>query len=184
LKDAPPQFWKAQLIGVHTLWHPTQIEYLDLEMGKKLRSNVYEATLDGTMVVVKFARFSSEISYLEEETVAYHWIEGHKVGPKFLGHLTEEGRVIGFVMEQIVGHRAGPDDLELCRSALKRLHDLGIKHGDVNRHNFIINRGETVIVDFQSAVKCRDYTALQDELAKLSEELEDESGKGGRVVLH
>lgn len=34
---------------------------------------------------------------------------------------------------------AGPQDLELCQTVLSELHGLGIKHGDVNKHNFLIH---------------------------------------------
>lgn len=67
-------------------------------VGEKLRTGVYEVTCPrfDTFVVAKFARFEWEIQYLENETVAYEWIDGRKIGPRFLGHLTEGDRVIGF----------------------------------------------------------------------------------------
>lgn len=62
---------------------------------------------------------------MENETTAYQWVSGHNIGPQFLGHLTEDGRVIGFLMEHIPNARhAGPQDLEICREVLSRLHDL------------------------------------------------------------
>ena len=87
-------------------------------------------------VVVKFARFPFEIPYLDSKTSAYQWIQSHQIGPQFLGHLTEEGRVIGFVMKRITGHRhATMEDLALRQKTLSKLH-LSIKHGDINKHNF------------------------------------------------
>ena len=65
-------------------------------------------------IVVKFARFPFEIPYLDSETSAYQLIQNHQISPKFLGHLTEEGRVIGFVMELITNCRhATTEDLAL-----------------------------------------------------------------------
>ncbi|KAB8277879.1 hypothetical protein BDV30DRAFT_204453 [Aspergillus minisclerotigenes] len=65
-----------------------------------------------TPVIAKFARFAWEIQYIEDETTAYQWINGHDIGPRFLGHLTEHGRVIGFLMEGITNARhAGLQDL-------------------------------------------------------------------------
>lgn len=104
-------------------------------MGGKLRSNVYEATCSRfeSTVVVKFARFDYEIWQLDAETTANEWIDSHGIGPKFLGHLTEEGRVIGFIVERITEFRdATPDDLTLCQQTLSKIHDLGIKHVDIN----------------------------------------------------
>lgn len=31
---------------------------------------------------------------------------------------------------------AGPGDLAACQGVLKKLHALGVKHGDINKHNF------------------------------------------------
>jgi hypothetical protein len=49
----------TSLPGVTSRWHPTRIDHLDLQYGKKLRSNVYVATSDqfASAVVAKFARF-------------------------------------------------------------------------------------------------------------------------------
>ncbi|BDD61734.1 hypothetical protein MAP00_006762 [Monascus purpureus] len=79
-----------------------------------------------TAVVAKFARFYWEIQYLENETTAYQWIDGHDIGPRFLGHLVEDGRVIGVLIERVRNARhAGIEDLEVCQKALSRLHSWG-----------------------------------------------------------
>lgn len=41
------------------IWHATRVDYLELAMGKKLRSSVYKATSArfNSTIVVKFARF-------------------------------------------------------------------------------------------------------------------------------
>ncbi len=100
-------------------------------MGDKLRFNVYEASTPqfDQPIVVKFAQFPFEIPYLDSETSAYQWIQNHQIGPRFLGHLTEEGRVIGFAMERIT---STPEDLALCQQTLSKSHRLGIKHGDAD----------------------------------------------------
>ena len=75
----------------------------------------------------------------EIETSIYQQINGSNIGPKLLGHLMEGrgGRVIGFAVKWVPGARAaGPGDLEGCKKTLGRLHGLGIKHGDINKHNF------------------------------------------------
>lgn len=94
-------------------------------MGEKLRSNVYEATCPrfSSIVVVKFARTHWEIQYLEKETAAYEWIKDHPIGPEFLGHVAEEGRIMGFIMSRVEdGHHATLDETtmmpatRLCQS--------------------------------------------------------------------
>ncbi|RFU77949.1 alpha-galactosidase a precursor [Trichoderma arundinaceum] len=121
---------KARLPGITKLWHPTRIDHLELRMGRKLRSNVYEATCSrfSSTIIAKLARFPWEVPQLEKETTAYEWIDSHEIGPAFLGHLIEEGRVIGFIMARITDCRhATPDDFRLCCLALSKLHRLGIR---------------------------------------------------------
>ena len=120
---------------------------------------------------------------LEAETTAYEWIEGQQIGPAFLGHLTEEGRDIGFVISRISDCRhATPEDFAVCHSALSRLHNLGIKHGDTNKHNFLIYDEKATLIDFDSASRGASDDELQAELDQLPDQLRDTSGRGGIVV--
>lgn len=154
-------------------------------MGKKLCSNVYEATSPrfSSTIIAKFARFSWEIPYLDSETAAYEWINGHQIGPEFLGYLTEEGRVIGFLIERVLDCRhATPEDLSLCQHTLANLHELGIKHGDTNRHNFLMRNRKATLIDFDSAERCDDPKLLRDEFQMLEQQLWDDSGRGGSIM--
>ena len=66
-----------------------------------------------------------------------------------------------------------------CRKALERLHDLGIKHGDINKHNFLVREGhDVVLIDFETAKKCS-RQELEDEMIVLEENLNDPSFRGG-----
>lgn len=122
------------------------------------------------------------VPQLDSETHAYSWIQGETFAPKFLGHVTENSRVIGFILEHIDNARAaGPADLDICRRALMELHALGIKHGDVNRHNFLVKGDGAYIIDFDAAEYCEDSEALVAELDLLPRELSDCSGKGGII---
>lgn len=131
-KDGQPCFTRAcrtAFPGVKDTWHGTYADCTDIVVGEKLRTGIYE--VKGHMfgpgdagVAAKFARFDWEIQYIENETTVYQWIDGHNIGPRFLGHLTEDARVIGFLMERI-------QDLEPCQQTLSRLHCLGIRHGDI-----------------------------------------------------
>ncbi|KAF5127400.1 hypothetical protein E5D57_008330 [Metarhizium anisopliae] len=175
----------TDLPGITKIWHPTQIDHLEFHMGQKLRSNVYEATCPRfrSPVVTKFARFQWEVPLLEAETAAYQWIEGYQIGPDFLGHLTEQGRVIGFVMARVDDCRhATPEDYTLCYRALSKLHQLGIKHGDTNKHNFLIHQGKATLIDFDNASRGASAQELETELGGLRSQLSDMSGRGGQVI--
>ncbi|KAI0877545.1 hypothetical protein GGS24DRAFT_446672 [Hypoxylon argillaceum] len=64
----------------------------------------------------------------------------------------------GFMMDLIADFRhATPNDFNLCCLSLTKLHMLGIKHGDVNKHNLLFQDGRIALIDFDGAtvlVKC------------------------------
>ncbi|KAJ5898871.1 hypothetical protein N7495_003615 [Penicillium taxi] len=172
--------------GVKNTWNGTSVDYMDIQVGDKLTTGIYEVRCPrfDEVVVAKFARFEWEILYLESETMAYQWIEGNNIGPRFLGHLMEHGRVIGFLMERIKNvQHASIEDLESCQKTLSRLHSLGIRHGDINRFNFLIRDSTAVLIDFETAQKYVDQDALLKELEDLPNSLEDLSGRGGESVF-
>ncbi|PYH35911.1 alpha-galactosidase A precursor [Aspergillus neoniger CBS 115656] len=189
-KDNQPRFTSIKLTqfpGVQNIWHETHINYLDLSVERKLRTGIYKvkcSQYDNVVVVAKFARFPWEIQYIGNETAAYQWISGHGIGPGFLGHVTESGRVIGFLIEYIRDARhAGIQDVESCREVLGRLHDLGVCHGDTNPFNFLICDGKATLIDFDTARKCDDRGVLVQEMDGLAACLDDRSGRGGGGLL-
>jgi predicted Ser/Thr protein kinase len=118
---------------------------------------------------------------------AYQRLKDSGIGPKFLGHLTEgrDGRVVGFAVEWVQGARAaGPGDMEGCKKALERLHELGIKSGDINKHNFLVRDGhDVVLVDFETAEHSCSPQELEDEMSALQNSLEDTSFWGGVEIM-
>lgn len=81
----------------------------------------------------------------------YGKLENTGLAPRFIGHVHEHGRVIGFILEKLEGREANIKDLSSCQSALQRLHDIGILHGDANRYNFIIQDGTARLIDFEKS---------------------------------
>lgn len=175
----------AKLPAVEYIWHPILIDHLELKELGRIRQNIYEVSHDTFYepVIFKFAAFPWQIPYLEAETRAYHWIRDEEIGPEFLGHVTEGGRVIGFLIKYIKkgASTATVEDLEACRTALAQLHSLGIKHGDINKHNFLVQEDKVTMVDFEMARKCDDEE-LRTELAGLEASLEDQSHRGGVII--
>lgn len=105
------------------------------------------------------AIFEWWIPRVEHETMIYETIAKHQspdeqpIAPEFLGHLTENGRTVGFLMERVDGDYASLDDLPACEAALRRLHTMGLVHGDANRFNFVVDRstGQVKMIDFEHA---------------------------------
>ncbi|RSL97482.1 hypothetical protein CDV31_013034 [Fusarium ambrosium] len=182
---------KKELPFVRTIWHPKKVNFLDLHRTQQLTLLAQECTIksvdppedhEQTTMIAKMARFPWEIQYIESETSIYQLLQSSGIGPRFLGHVQEDGRTIGFLLEKVQGRRAGMADLQVCQRALQRLHDIGVLHGDVNRHNFIINASqdeEAVLVDFEKAVTNADAESLVREMASLEEQLSEQTGRGG-----
>ncbi len=177
--------WTREILpSVRQTWKTTFVDVLDLSMHEKVRTNVYRASHPTftVPVIAKFAIFPWEIQYIEAETRAYQWIEGSNIGPQFLDHITEGERTVGFLLEEVSGARhAAPADLVLCQEAVARLHSLGIRHGDLNRHNILLSAGRAILIDFDAADSCRDVEAMRIEYEGLYDNLRNESGIGGSV---
>ncbi|KAK2594669.1 hypothetical protein QQS21_007645 [Conoideocrella luteorostrata] len=173
---------KVDLDGIAHTWHPTRIDFLELKKLHRLRQNIQRVShpLFDIPVIFKFAEFPWQIPYFETETIAYEWIKDKDIGPKFLGHVTEAGRVIGWVMEDLNGARtAEPGDLAPCQEILGKLHALGIKHGDINRFNFLVQGDKALLIDFEAAEKCNSVEELEAEYKLLEQSLNDASFLGG-----
>lgn len=138
----------------------------------------------GTLMVAKMARFYWEIPYIEAETQMYQVLDGRGIAPKFLGHIHEEGRVMGILLEKVAdGRPAAPADLGRCMAALSRFHALGYLHGDCNKYNFIIRPDDTIVlIDFERATKCDDKALIEKEMASLESQFADTTGRGGGLM--
>lgn len=172
----------VNLPRITSTWHGKFVDYNSLAFGENLMPNVstaFHSELGG--VIAKFARFEWEIGAYQAETEAYQWIEGHGIGPRFLGHLTEDGRVIGFLLQKVDGHYAGIEDLPRCEEVVRKLHSLGVVHGDLNRYNFIVAEDRVILIDFETAAKSQDEGEMAAELAGLREKLTDTSGELDKV---
>ncbi|KAL9074035.1 MAG: hypothetical protein Q9157_004525 [Trypethelium eluteriae] len=173
------------LEAVECSWHSNRVDVLTLPKGTRLKTNVWETIYQGKPAILKLASFPWEIYRMEWETWAYGRIYYHShneasmVAPSVIGHVVENGRVMGLLLEKIEGDYAGIADLELCQSGLRRLHKMGIRHGDLCRYNFVVDRkeGRLRILDFENA---RPLSPLGD--ASAEDELRDETGRGAGIL--
>ncbi|KFH47911.1 hypothetical protein ACRE_011500 [Hapsidospora chrysogenum ATCC 11550] len=179
------------LAEIQEIWHPRRIDVLSLVRTKRLQSGVHEVLCEGRPAISKIARFEWEVPRIDRETWAHRILVENRLpdeapfAPKFLAHLTENGRVIGFLMEKAEGTPAGLNDLKSCQALVRRLHYLGLVHGDVNRYNFVVDRrpnGLTLLVDFEHAEGYNEEAA-QKELESLPSELTEETGRGRPVIV-
>lgn len=179
------------LAGVKCRWHQTQVDCLELERTKQLTTMAFEAVShslrpvirSSATIIAKIARFEWEIPRIEHETRAYQLLEGSGLAPLFLGHIHENGRIIGFLLEKIEGRFASSQDLSICETALGKLHELGFKHGDVNRYNFLVTEEGVKLLDFECLLENGSPESMRKELESLRAELVDESGRGGGFIF-
>ena len=180
-----PHFaWTRQvdLPRITSIWHPRHVEFNELSIGGRLMPNVAEAFHpEFGELVAKYARFEWEISCYQAETDVYSWLEGQNIGPNFLSHLTEGGRVIGFLLQKLNGHHAGIQDLPRCEDMVRKLHSLDILHGDLNRHNFLVDEEQVRLIDFETSVRGQDEDKKAEELRGLRKELLDGSGNASSI---
>lgn len=132
----------------------------------------------------KIAWSEWELPRIEQETRAYQLLEGSGLAPRFLGHVHENGRIMGFLLEKIEGRPASFQDLGTCETALRKLHELGLIHGDVNRYNFLITKEEVKLLDFECLRDNASPESMVKELENLRAELVEESGRGGGFIFH
>lgn len=170
------------LPGVKNNWHPIKIDHLELIKLARLRQNVHTVSHPrfSRHMVFKFAVFPWQIPQIELETTAYEWIKAAGIGPNFVGHVTEAGRTTGFLMDLVEGvHTAGQEDLGVFQGLLSKLHGLGLKHGDINKHKFLVGNERVVMVDFETTKECNVKEELEEEYSRLEESLMDPSFRGG-----
>jgi hypothetical protein len=181
------------LPGIRATWHERRVDVLSLKRTRRLRSGVHEVKYDGISAISKIACFEWDIARIERETWAYSILAQHQqqypqeppIAPAFLGHVTENGRVVGLLLQKVDGLSACDSDLASCEALLRRLHRLGLVHGDVNRHNFLVDQdsgGGVHLVDFEHA-SWFDEEMARAELLSLPVELTEETGRGASVVL-
>jgi tRNA A-37 threonylcarbamoyl transferase component Bud32 len=74
---------------------------------------------------------------------------------------------------------AAIDDLAAFSKSLGSLHQLGIVHEDVKKHNFLINAGGVTTVDSECVRQKDDERSFEREMRSLAEQSQDASGRGG-----
>ncbi|KAF4333636.1 alpha-galactosidase a [Fusarium beomiforme] len=180
------------LAGVSCQWHHIRVDCLELNKSKQLTAMAFEAVpnsilpiplLSSATIIAKIARFEWELPRIEQETRAYQLLEGSGLAPRFLGHIHENGRIIGFLLEKIEGPSASFQDLRICETALGKLHELGLIHGDVNRYNFLVSEEAVKLLDFERLQENTSPKLKSEELEHLRAELADDSGRGGGFIF-
>lgn len=154
-------------------WHPRKIDYIEfvnIETLQPDRMQVVTHPDFDVPVLIKIASFPWEIPSLEREATIYRLLHGSGATPEFLGHVTEDGRAIGFITEYV---RETPSirsrSMQGCLTALRSLHQRGIAHGDAHDGNCLIrDDGSSVLIDFELSVETWSYEEFERDLDIMS----------------
>lgn len=138
----------SSLPKIQRIWHRSFIDVLDLKIVHRLRPGVHEVRYNGTPAIAKIACFEWDMAKIERETWAYSILARFQsqhpdelpIAPNFIGHLTENGRPMGLLLQKVEGGPACLDDLPSCVTLVRNLHRAGLIHCAVSRSNFLIDR--------------------------------------------
>lgn len=157
---------------------------LELERRERISERMARVVVGETTCVVKIARFKHELEALEREVRVYGALRDRKFTllPEFIGYVyeEEEGRVMGFLMEELHGRYPDIEDLRACEDTVEQLHGVGVVHGDLNKYNIIVSRNVAKLIDFEVSTFLEDghHEEAKDELRKLADKLLDTSEVG------
>jgi len=153
------------------LWHNMRLQWSDVAAATyyqplQCKEHVVELEMPKHFpgrVVLKFVNhFYREASSPQNEGIVvessvYSRIHSAAIGPKFLGHLMEGDRCVGFFLDKIEGRPAVLADDAACSQLSKALYELGIVHRDLHSENFIVNNDRAYLIDFETCVDRKDW---------------------------
>lgn len=191
-----------KLAGVQNVWHSARVNVLDLKRTARLTVMTFEAVVCESAVnsaapppplpprqrvIAKIARFEQEIPIIERETRAYQMLlqrDAAHLAPRFLGHIYEGDRVMGFLLEKLGDRRSATvDDVSACKVALGQFHSLGLLHGGVNTHNFLVGKDGAKMVGFERFQEGAVEEVRREEMQRLRRELVDQPRSGTGFIF-
>lgn len=176
-----------------TGWHPTRIDNSELvPLGTiqpgRLEVVQHPASWGRTPALAKLAPDA-------HEAAVYRLLQDLGVAPRFLGHVTEEGRIVGLLTEYVgqvtmteqqQEEKEGDEylvqialvsrrrRLDACLSALRRMHARGIAHGDAHGGNCLLRAdGSAALIDFELAVETTSRAEFDRDLWIMSHTVDD-----------
>lgn len=157
-------------------WHPRRIELDHLASVRSIQPHRLEIVVPlsevaankdefglattTTPILAKLAALPKDLEALAREDTMYRLLYGLGVTPRFLGHVTVDGRIVGFLTELVPSGveqgrtTRGRLKAEACLAALRRVHGKGIAHGDAHGENCLARGdGSAVLIDFELALE-------------------------------
>jgi hypothetical protein len=172
------------MASIEGIWCTRMVDYLDLgepsdpegmlQCQCVIYCSMYCDRFGFDSVVASIEWSPDEQDGVNQETRIYSLIQGHNIGPRFLAHITENGkRVIGYLAEGVPGRAAAAKDLEACHETLSRFHSLGIAHGCLRSTNFIVTDDQVVLHGFEASYETTNKDVLNAEMGSLKDILDE-----------
>lgn len=136
-------------------WHPRRIESTEF--------TAVEAIQPGRLELVRHPEFGTtpvlvKIADAHEATM-YRLLYDLGTTPVFLGHVTQNDEIVGFITEFVQRHGKAAvlhaaSRKEACLSALRRMHARGIAHRDAHGENCLLREdGSAALIDFELSIE-------------------------------
>lgn len=132
-------------------WHPRRIDISEFLEVKPIQPGRLELVkhpeFGNTPVLVKIAD--------AHEAMIYRLLYDLTITPLFLGHVTQDDKIVGFVTEFLERQETIPlpgssSRKEACLAALRRMHARGVSHQDAHGENCLLrNDGSATLIDFE-----------------------------------
>ena len=172
---------RTSYLEMMDIWHHRKIDYLEFVKIEALQQDRLQVVTHPDFdapVLIKVASFPWEQLSLERESTVYGLLHGSGATPEFLGHVTEGGRVIGFITEYITeAPSVRGRNMRGCLAALRSLHQRGIAHGDAHDGNCLIRKdGSAVLIDFELSVETWSHVEFERDLDIISRCIQELSG--------
>lgn len=165
-----------------SLWHPRRFDFPgQLKIGSDFKSgiwlyNVVDPDLP-TPALAKLKGIGHNMKSFRNESEMYFVMNAKGIAPQFYGHVLERDRPIGYVTQWLhKARKATCLDAPECKRVLQKLHDLGYKHNNIKRANFLIQDDRAYIVNFKISKLEPNAQELQREIQELESCLLRESG--------
>ena len=160
---------------VITPWHnslPIDIVQLGLSRNDLIGENgiVFRTShpSTNTSAIAKLMPTPSLMTYTKNETGIYKVLDGKGITPHFHGHIWENGRIVGLLLEDVEHRKPTRDDMGQCRAAIGRLHtDFTIVHCAIHTDNMLITDRGVLLIDFERSMETDDAKARELDLEQL-----------------
>ncbi|KDQ55960.1 hypothetical protein JAAARDRAFT_195205 [Jaapia argillacea MUCL 33604] len=154
------------------IWVPL-VEEAELRVTRWLTLTMFEGLWNGREVEVSIAREEEfSVKRIEWETQSHYHLRHLDIGIKFLGHITRDGNVVGYMTEVRVGRELMYSDMAATFELMNKALENGVLYKWPHPQGFLVMDRGIVFVDMGAGV----FPCRQEEWESRAEELNEAWG--------